>query len=156
MNELIEKYFRGETSVGEENELKQYFKSENVSSELEIYRSLFETFNLEKLEKADKPLHKVIPKQRKLKRIWIQTFAYTGIAASLTVLLFVKYPNKADNYAVVNGNKIENTEYAEKYVEEKLDKVNHILTQSLKPMQNIEQVRKDLQPLHKLSDASKK
>ena len=151
MNELLEKYFRGETSVDEETELKQYFKSGNVSSELKIYSSLFEVFDSEINEKANKPLIKVIQNQRKQKRIWIRTFAYTGIAASLTLLLFLKFPFQVDNYAVVSGNKIEDTEFAEKYVEKKLNHVKDMLNKSMTPMNDsFENLRKDLRPMNKL------
>ena len=157
MTELLEKYFRGETSVLEENELKQYFKDGNVSSELKIYCSLFETFDSEANEKADIPLKKVIQKQRTPIRIWIRYFAYSGIAASLILFVFLKYPFQVDNYAVVSGNKIEDTEFAEKYVEEKLNHVNDMLNKSMRPVNNsFENVRKDLQPMNKLFNVKEK
>ncbi len=38
---LIEKYFQGETSIAEENELRTYFSSLNVAQHLEQYKPLF-------------------------------------------------------------------------------------------------------------------
>jgi len=87
MNELLEKYFRGETSLAEEKELKKYFSEGNVAAVHEIYRALFEEFRQELNETAKTPLKKVIPVQRKIKRIWIQTFAYTSIAATILLLV---------------------------------------------------------------------
>jgi len=157
MNELLEKYFKGETSVCEENELKQYFKAGNVSSELKIYSTLFDTFDSEALEKAVNPLKKLTQRQRKPIRIWIRSFAYTGIAASLMLFLFIKYPFQVDNYAVVSGNKIEDTEFAEKYVEKKLNHVNDMLNKSMRPLNNsFENVRNDLQPMNKLINVKEK
>ena len=38
---LVEKYFQAETSIAEENELRNYFSSQNVVAHLEQYKPLF-------------------------------------------------------------------------------------------------------------------
>jgi hypothetical protein len=48
MKELLEKYFNGKTSLEEEAALKDYFNSEDVDSELEVYKPLFVLFEQEK------------------------------------------------------------------------------------------------------------
>lgn len=150
--ELLEKYFRGESTVTEESELKQYFRNIPVSPELEKYSVLFSAFEEELLEKASKPTVKLAVKQKKVKRLWIQSFIYTGIAASLLIALWVQYPNQTNNYAMVSGKKIQDTEFAEKYAETKLNQVNNVLNRSMKPMRNIEKVRTDLHPINRLSN----
>ena len=152
ITELLEKYFQGETTLAEENELKQHFKTERVSPEHEIHRALFQSFELELLDKAETPMKKVLPKQGKVKRIWIRTFAYSGIAASLILALWIQQPQQSDNYAVVDGNRIQDSEYAEKYTVNKINQVHNILNRSMQPMHNLQTVRKDLQPMHKLTD----
>lgn len=153
--DLMDKYFQGETTIAEESELKQYFRSSTVLPEHEIYRPLFKVFDEEYMVKAN-PAIKVISDQKKTKRMWIQAFIYTGIAASLILALWVQYPKQSDNYAMVSGNKIQDTEYAEKYAEKKLNQVNDVLNRSMKPMQNIEKVRNNLHPINKLSNVKEK
>ena len=155
-NDLLEKYFRGETTLAEESELKQYFKASNILPEHEMYRALFKAFDEELLEKGGECTIKVTNDQKKTKRMWIQTFIYSGIAASLLLALWVQYPKQPDNYAVVSGNKIQDTEFAEKYTAKKLNQVNDVLTRSMKPMQNIEKVRTNLHPINKLSNVKEK
>ncbi|MFT5802680.1 MAG: hypothetical protein ACI956_002501, partial [Nonlabens sp.] len=38
---LLEKYWKGESTLEEEEELRDYFKQETIAAELEQYRSLF-------------------------------------------------------------------------------------------------------------------
>nr|MBF6607889.1 hypothetical protein [Flavobacterium sp.] len=53
---LIEKYFDAETSIAEENILREYFASANVAQHLERYRPMF-AFYSEAKEIA--PAHKL-------------------------------------------------------------------------------------------------
>lgn len=155
VTELVEKYFRGETSLAEEAELKRYFRTDNVLPEHEMYRSLFEVFDQKLLEKANFPSKKVLPQQRKMKRTWIQTFAYSGIAATLLLALWIQRPKQTDNYAIIGGHRIENSEYVQQYTVKKLNKVNHILAKSMEPMQTIETVRRNLKPINKVAETRK-
>lgn len=86
---LLEKYFEGETSIAEENELKDYFSSPNVAQHLEQYQSLFGYFSVAKDQKFahEVPLHS---KKRKV--------AWLSIAASVVVLLGI------GTYAYFNAN----------------------------------------------------
>jgi len=156
MNELLEKYFRGETTLDEEKELKQYFTTGNVASEHEPYRAMFVAFGQELQQKAKSPLKKVLPKQRAVIRIWIKSFAYSGIAATILIALWIQRPRQSENYAIVAGNRIEDSEYAQKYAEKKLNKANEILKNSMKPMKSVETVRHSLQPMQKVADTRKK
>lgn len=156
LNELLEKYFRGETSLSEENELKEYFLSSMVAPEHEMYRTMFEVFEEEKLERID-PLKKPIePRKRSLKRLWIQAFSYSGIAAAILLTLWIQRPVPSENYAIVSGTRIEDAEFAQKYAERKLNKASEILTNGLKPMQSIDKVRESLKPMQKVSETREK
>lgn len=152
MNELLEKYFSAATTLEEENELKQYFESKNIAKEHEPYRTLFVAFTDELTEKATEPLKKVVPKQRSIKRIWINAFAYSGIAATILIALWIQRPNQTENYAVVAGNRIEDPEYVQEYTEKKLNKVNAILHRSMRSTKSIETVRQSLQPMQKIAE----
>jgi len=74
INELLEKYFRAETSVAEENELKIYFSGSDIANEHEVYIPLFKTFITEKHQKSDiESLKSALLKQQSTKRLWIVT-----------------------------------------------------------------------------------
>ena len=152
INELLEIYFRGETTLTEENELKNYFRSNKMSKEHAVYQLMFRTFDEESNETTLQPVEKIKPEQKRIKNRWIQAFAYTGIAASLVLALWVQRPKQPENFAVLSGNKIQDTEYAVKYTEKKLNQVNDILNRSMKPMQKVQNVGKGLQPIQKISN----
>jgi hypothetical protein len=152
MKELVEKYFRGETSLVEEKELKQYFSTENVSPELEIYRALFSEFVQELNEKAISPLIKVLPKQRKVKRFWFQSFITSGIAATIVFLLWMQLPQSTENYTIIAGKKIDNTEFTQRYALKKLSKVNVILAKTMSPLKSFNKVRENIEPLKNITD----
>ncbi|MFV5699847.1 hypothetical protein ACM55H_15915 [Flavobacterium sp. ZT3R17] len=83
---LLEKYFQGETSIAEENELRNYFSSPDVAQHLEQYKPMFGYFSLpkEQMLKQETPLLS-IPKFRDGdKKRYI---AWLSIAASVVVLL---------------------------------------------------------------------
>ncbi len=78
MEALLEKYFEGETSIAEENELKNYFSSPDAASHLEQYRPLFGYFAEAKEEKLK---NNVLFVSKKTKAAWL------SIAASMAVLV---------------------------------------------------------------------
>ncbi|TDE53666.1 hypothetical protein [Flavobacterium sp. GT3P67] len=75
---LLEKYFQGETSIAEENELRNYFSSLNVAQHLEQYKPIFGYFSLA----AAHQFTPEIPPQSKKRNV-----AWISIAASVVVLL---------------------------------------------------------------------
>jgi hypothetical protein len=75
---LLEKYFQGETSIAEENQLKNYFSSLDVAQHLEQYKPMFGYFSLAKEQKSMQE----IPLQSIRRNV-----AWLSIAASVVVLL---------------------------------------------------------------------
>ena len=75
---ILEKYFEGETSIAEENQLKDYFSSSDVAQHLEQYKPMFGFFAAAKAETS----RHVIPLQSKKRNV-----AWLSIAASVVVLL---------------------------------------------------------------------
>ncbi|GAA3737773.1 hypothetical protein GCM10022422_21370 [Flavobacterium ginsengisoli] len=78
IEEILEKYFQGETSIAEENQLKEYFSSSNVAQHLEQYKPMFNYFSQAKEQKSTYE----IPLQSKKRNV-----AWLSIAASVVVLL---------------------------------------------------------------------
>lgn len=95
IEQLIEKYERGETSVREETELKKFFTEENVPLALKSYKDLFTFFDssaneeLPDQEFDDKILKaisedKTIPISSRIKK---SVYIIAGIAASIIILI---------------------------------------------------------------------
>lgn len=89
---LLEKYFEGETNSTEENELKNYFSSQNIAPHLEQYKSLFVYFAEAKKENFE---HPILLKPKRQVSLWL------SIAASIVVLLGV------GTYTYFNVNTVE-------------------------------------------------
>lgn len=75
---LLEKYFRAESSLAEENELRDYFSSSDVLPSLEQYKSIFKLTTLEKEPQMNQENH-----LKSTKRNWL----WLSVAASVVVLL---------------------------------------------------------------------
>lgn len=75
---LLEKYFEGETSIAEENELKVYFSSTDVAQHLEQHKAMFGYFSSAKEQKFEQ---KIPLKSKRQKVAWL------SIAASVVILL---------------------------------------------------------------------
>jgi len=80
IEDILEKYFQGETSIAEEKELKNYFSSPNVAQHLEQYKPMFGYFSQVKEQKSTQ----TIPLKTKKRNV-----AWLSIAASVVVLLGV-------------------------------------------------------------------
>jgi hypothetical protein len=156
LNEILEKYFRAETSVSEENELKKYFSSDDVAPEYEAYRGMFAAFEQEKLETLHPSKKSFESGQRSVKRFWIKAFSLSGIAAALLLALWIQRPVPSDNYAVVMGAKIEDAEFAEQYAVRKLNRANEMMTNGLRSMDSFDKVRQTMKPLEKVSETRDK
>lgn len=76
---ILEKYFEGETTISEEKQLKAYFSSANVATELLQYQPLFTYFSLEKEQGFESKM--TVPENKKQRIIW------WSAAASVIVLL---------------------------------------------------------------------
>ncbi len=79
IKKLLEKYFDGNTTIGEENQLNRYFSSATVDPELMQYQPLFAYFSEQKKQKFSSKL--AMPAVEKHRIIW------WSAAASIIVLL---------------------------------------------------------------------
>src|SRR5688572_3684214 len=80
IEDILEKYFQGETTIAEENQLKEYFSSSNVAQHLEQYKPMFGYFSQVKQQKSMQN----IPLKTKKRNV-----AWLSIAASVVVLLSI-------------------------------------------------------------------
>ncbi|CAM3874138.1 hypothetical protein FLCU109888_05915 [Flavobacterium cucumis] len=90
VEQLLEKYFQGATTIAEEKQLKAYFSSNDVAPHLAKYQVLFGYFETQKETQFEQKLPLQPRKQNTVK--WI------GIAASFVVLFglatFYFYPSE--------------------------------------------------------------
>jgi hypothetical protein len=88
IEELIKKYDNGETSLSEEQQLKDYFSQETVAPHLEMYKPLFAYFLINQQEQFTKD----IPLKSK------KTNVYTWISvAAVAVLMLGVYFSKTND-----------------------------------------------------------
>lgn len=89
---LLEKYFDGETSISEENELRKYFSSANVLPHLKQYQPMFGYF-------SDAAVQKMATKEPlKAKIIRLPWFSVAAsIAVLVAVVSYVDYSNEPIN-----------------------------------------------------------
>ena len=113
IDELLNRYFEGETSSEEERELRAFFTSGNVPDRLAVYTPMF-TYLEEESRKERQPDEALIPidedilfmldaeKVEEKKTFTLRSVLYlvSGIAASFLLLLGL---NHLLNYVVING-----------------------------------------------------
>ena len=79
---LIEKYENGDTTLQEEKVLKNYFSNDKVAPHLEQYRVIFNYFAVAKTETLSKPIVLSKPKTKK-------NYKWIAVAASIALLFSV-------------------------------------------------------------------
>lgn len=119
IEELLEKYFEGETTCAEEQELRHFFSTENVPEHLNCYRPLFLCLATECRKQKEIHSEKNDPKQnhqeptkpdsKRHRQLYLWG---AGIAASL--LLFVlfhpedrkpSHANQQESYVLIDGKR---------------------------------------------------
>ena len=92
ISQLLEKYWEGETSLQEENTLKQYFNQENVAQELQEYQPLFQFFKEEQdlvmSDDFEKRLLEQIQKESSAKVRKLNWMTFIRNVAAVAIILF--------------------------------------------------------------------
>lgn len=103
IDELLDKYFDGETSLQEEDVLREYFRKETIEERHRQYVPMFAFFTH---ERETKQPTSVKPANQKKKRSFI---AWGSIAASIllavSTFLFLDR-NSNQSYVYINGTRI--------------------------------------------------
>ena len=111
IKKLLEKYWDGNSSMAEEQRLRDYFNEEEVLAELEAYRPLFVYFNEEqtlqldadfesRLKQQTQPDEKVIPKRQAL-RFYLGRIAAAAVFAFGVFFLYQQQQDIRQLQAVV-------------------------------------------------------
>lgn len=138
IDELLDKYFEGETSCEEERELRRFFTEEEVPEHLQTYRPLFAYLNREATSTTEPEKPRKEPSSGKRLRFYRAFYAISGIAAGLLLLLGVAkiiFPlsGAPENYVIIDGRR---------YTDEKL-----VEAKALEALQNVGFTDEDLSNL---------
>lgn len=111
IEELLNKYFEGETTCEEERELRRYFTESIVPEHLQSYRPMFTFMDAEHTlhhqsatrEGKKKPVRRII------------SYSLRGVAAGLLLLLGIAglyryFPSTPENYVIIDGKRYTDTE----------------------------------------------
>lgn len=108
IEELVNKYFDGETTCEEERELRRFFAQERVPEHLKAYGPFFAFFEEEKRKPATKEEEN--PLQQKKKNTFRNRLMYAtgGIAATLLLLVGIAGIHRhfnalPDSYVIIDG-----------------------------------------------------
>jgi hypothetical protein len=104
---LLEMYFEGLTSLKEEQQLRDYFQSENIPKEWEMYQPFFRFFSEEQRTVQDKqalPIRDKASKRSLFRFYWRISIA---VAACLFLFFGWKLTQNAhkNSWAYINGKK---------------------------------------------------
>lgn len=112
IEELLNKYFEGETSCEEERQLRQAFTQGMIPPHLEVYRPMFAFLDKENRENkvaTPQAVKKTIPFRRRL------IYGFSSLAAVALIVLAIAgitrhYTATPDNYVIIDGKCYTNTE----------------------------------------------
>lgn len=147
IDNILNHYFEGISTAGEEKILKDYFRSNQIAPQHEIYKPLFDLFDQEK-ETLLAPRF-VIPEvaekreRRTARSLWI---ASAGVAAVI-LLGMILFPYKSgsetqsDYVVIVNGERISNPQKAKEYAEAAFTKVSAIQKENDQTLRKAKEMR---------------
>ncbi|MEL5894484.1 hypothetical protein AAE250_13430 [Bacteroides sp. GD17] len=136
IDELLNKYFEGETSCEEERELRRFFTEKEVPEHLQVYRPLFAYIDRE-AKAGQEEEQASVPTLKKPALLHRALYTLSGIAAGLLLLLAIAriFPLSAtpENYVIIDGKR---------YTDEKL-----VEAKAMEALQNASFTDEDLSNL---------
>lgn len=159
LKQLVDKYFDGETSLEEEQQLKEFFQQENLDgsyAELKAYFIASDEFSEETLsESFDEILDKNLKAESKPGKRKINTYWITGIAATVLLLLSIWFGNELFQPKEVYGT-ITDPKIAFMETRKVLGDVSQKLNEGLQPAkQTTDKVKKNVGQAGELNKVNK-
>ncbi len=162
IDNILEKYFEGISSVEDEKALKKYFQSGNIQPQHEMYKPLFAAFDKEKQITAPAfvtPLERDNKKPFLSRKLWI-SIASTAAVILLVVTLFpFKNRNRrqpGDYLVFINGREITNPQKAQQYAEKIFGEADEIIRTGYKPFVEATAIQKEMNAEKIFNDLSQK
>lgn len=125
IDEVLDRYFEGNTSLKEEEQLRTYFRKGNIDDQYKIYEPMFVLFEKER-STAEKP--------KKKKRFFV--YLWTGVAASLLLITISKFvfthssSNQSQSIVYIDGKEVSD--------------INTINSQALISIENVSSMDEDI------------
>ena len=129
----IEKYFRSETTIAEENELRAYFSSSDVPSSLEQYKPIFSHLDLEKNPKFDQ---EILLKSRNRNWLWLSVMAAVVVLLGVGAFGYFNFYNPRQDK---NLGTYDDPEVAFKQTQKALSRLSTNLNTGIESMHYIEE-----------------
>jgi hypothetical protein len=147
---LLQKYFEAETSLQEENQLKEYFRQTETAPELEMYREFFDGMTTEAMSERDMVLENEIMdyilekesgSKSRYRQMWLTV---SGIAASLLIavsgmLYYQQQQSFRDTFT--------NPDEALAYAQETLQFISSRYNQGMSALEPVQTVHNAVYPL---------
>ena len=150
INKLLDLYFDGETTVAQEQELKQYFASDDIADEHKIYQPLFEAFANERQELYHENLPKIKPQPYYKRRLFVSIVSVAAVAASVLLIFGIFSEMQNSDFVVINGKRIDNKALAMQTAKEKLIRISEKLELGFKSVESINKIGESLNTLQKM------
>jgi hypothetical protein len=88
MNDILERYWQGESTLDEERFLRTYFRGDEIDPDHEPYRDLFLFFDREASIRYKAPEKKSVPEKIAGHRVWWRIAASVVVIVAAGVLLY--------------------------------------------------------------------
>ena len=146
IEELLEKYENGETSLKEEQQLKNYFSQETVEPHLEIYKPMFDYFLVNQQEQftKDVPLNPVAIKKS-------FNYKWISVAAVAVIMLGIYLKSTINN----DLGTIQDPELAFNEVSKSLEMISRNFNKGTSTLGYLEEYDKGASTLEYLSEIEK-
>lgn len=168
LRKMLERFYRGETSLEEEKELQQYFASTKVPEEFIPDKELFQRFESgeESVPVPDDLNQRIIASIDQAERKAVRTrrisiFSLSGLAAGLLIMIavYLFFIRQGDSRSFLATNHLSDTyeDPVEAYEEARraMMYVSVKLNHGTEELRHIKQVQKTTEPLQSLSKINK-
>ncbi|MBP0903279.1 hypothetical protein ACFSKN_00125 [Mariniflexile gromovii] len=145
IEKLLEKYENGETSLKEEQQLKNYFSQETVAPHLEMYKPMFAYFSVNKQEQFTKAL------PLKTKKVFNYKWIAVAAVAVLTLGYYFKNP-VVSSYEEYAYGTYSNPEEALNEVTKQLAMISNHFNKGVSTVNYLEEVNKGTETLGYLNE----
>jgi len=128
IKELLDRYYEGESTDADEQRLREYFTSKEVSAELQPYRSIFACLQHEREHPSEQPAIISLPSIQSRRVKW--WYAAASVAACGLVAIFTTREHQpatqnacVGTYVMINGICYDDLALVKKYATEAIDMV---------------------------------
>jgi len=162
VNDILNNYFEGTALPEEEKRLKEYFRSDTVLTEHEMYKPLFAAFNEEKQISAPIfviPVKKNDKKPFLFRKLWISAASIAAVMLLVVILFPLKNKTEissGDYVVFIHGKAISDPKKAQVYADKMFMQANEIIRTSYEPLVEANTIHKEMDADKIFDDLSQK